>query len=55
VSALEKGTGKTNKITIINDKSRLSEEEIERMVNEAEKYKEEDEHTKKKVESKNAF
>merc|ERR1711878_249532 len=39
VSALEKSTGKENKITITNDKGRLSQEEIERMVQEAEKYK----------------
>ena len=55
VSAVDKGTGKTNKITITNDKGRLSKEEIERMVNEAEKYKGEDEKIKKKVEAKNAF
>jgi len=42
VSAVEKGTGKTNKIVITNDKGRLSKEEIERMLAEAEKYKEED-------------
>merc|ERR1712014_560179 len=39
VSALEKSTGKEQKITITNDKGRLSQEEIERMVEEAEKYK----------------
>ena len=55
VSAVDKGTGKTNKITITNDKGGLSKEEIERMVNEAEKYKGEDEIIKKKVEAKNAF
>ena len=43
VSALEKGTGKTQKITITNDKGRLSKEEIDKMVSEAEKFKEEDE------------
>ena len=43
VSALEKGTGKTNKIVITNDKGRLSKEDIERMLAEAEKYKAEDE------------
>merc|ERR1711874_64176 len=42
VSAVEKGTGKAEKITITNDKGRLSKEEIERMVNEAETYKGED-------------
>jgi len=55
VSAVDKGTGKTNKITITNDKGRLSKEEIERMVNEAEKYKGEDEIIKQKVEAKNAL
>jgi len=55
VSAVDKGTGKTNKITITNEKGRLSKEEIERMVNEAEKYKGEDEKIKKKVEAKNGF
>ena len=39
VSAADKSTGKENKITITNDKGRLSAEDIERMVNEAEKYK----------------
>merc|ERR1712224_1118812 len=43
VSAVEKGTGKSNKIVITNDKGRLSKEEIERMLSDAEKYKEEDE------------
>ena len=42
VSAVDKSTGKENKITITNDKGRLSKDDIERMVNEAEKYKEED-------------
>jgi heat shock 70kDa protein 1/2/6/8 len=39
VSAADKTTGKSNRITITNDKGRLSKEEIERMVSEAEKYK----------------
>ena len=55
VSATEKSTNKTNKITITNDKGRLSPEEIERMVAEAEKYKDEDDHFKGKVEAKNKF
>jgi L1 cell adhesion molecule like protein len=55
VSASDKGTGKVNKITITNDKGRLSKEEIERMVNEAEKYKGEDEKIKKNIEAKNGF
>merc|ERR1719267_179534 len=49
VSALEKSTGKQNKITITNDKGRLSKDEIERMVEEAEKYKAEDEANKEKA------
>jgi len=55
VSALEKSTGKENKITITNDKGRLSQEEIERMVQEAEKYKAEDDANKNRVESKNGL
>ena len=42
VSAVEKGTGKQEKITITNDKGRLSKEEIDRMVNDAEKKPEAD-------------
>jgi len=55
VSAADKGTGKVNKITITNDKGRLSKEEIERMVSEAEKYKGEDEIVRKKIETKNGL
>ena len=55
VSALEKGTGKTNKIVITNDKGRLSKEEIERMLAEAEKYKEEDEAESARISAKNAL
>ncbi|MCI57750.1 heat-shock protein, partial [Trifolium medium] len=47
VSAEDMSTGKKNKITITNDKGRLSKEEIEKMVQEAEKYKVEDEEHKK--------
>ena len=43
VSAVEKSTGKEQKITIKNDKGRLSQDEIDRMVDEAERYKAEDE------------
>ena len=39
VSAADKSTGKQNKITITNDKGRLSKEEIERMVNDADKFR----------------
>lgn len=55
VSALEKGTGKTNKIVITNDKGRLSKEEIERMLAEAEKYKDEDEAEASRVSAKNGL
>jgi len=55
VSAVDKGTGKLNKITITNEKGRLSKEEIEKMVNDAEKYKGEDEIMKKRIEAKNSF
>ena len=53
VSAVEKGTGKSNKITITNDKGRLSKEDIEKMVAEAEKFKEEDEKESQRIASKN--
>ncbi|TID31325.1 hypothetical protein CANINC_000036 [Pichia inconspicua] len=53
VSALEKGTGKTQKITITNDKGRLSQEDIERMVAEAEKFKDEDEKEAARIAAKN--
>ena len=53
VSAKDKSTGNTQKITIKNDKGRLSQEEIDRMINDAEKFKSEDEEIKKKVEAKN--
>jgi len=53
VSAVDKSTGKENKITITNDKGRLSKEEIERMVNDAEKFKDEDEKQKERVAAKN--
>jgi L1 cell adhesion molecule like protein len=55
VSAVEKSTGKENKITITNDKGRLSQEDIDRMVAEAEKYKDADERNKLRVEAKNAL
>jgi len=55
VQAQDKASGKAEKITITNDKGRLTKEEIERMVNDAEKYKAEDELIKKKIEAKNGF
>jgi len=53
VSAVDKGTGKSESITINKDKSRLSEEEIERMVQEAEKYADEDNALRENIEAKN--
>jgi len=55
VSAQDKSTGKQNKITITNDKGRLSKEEIERMVQEAEKYKNEDEGQRERISAKNGL
>merc|ERR1712018_625407 len=53
VSAADKSSGKSNKITITNDKGRLSKEDIEKMVNDAEKYKADDEKAKDRVQAKN--
>jgi L1 cell adhesion molecule like protein len=53
VSAAEKSTGKSQKITITNDKGRLSREEVERLVAESEKYAEEDKKVMERVEAKN--
>lgn len=53
VSAKDKSTGKSNKITITNDKGRLSKADIERMVNEAEKYKEEDNKQRQRIAARN--
>merc|ERR1712205_10443 len=55
VSAVEKSTGKEQKITIKNDKGRLSQDEIDRMVDEAERYKAEDEANRVRVEAKNSL
>lgn len=55
VTAEEKAGGRKHQITITNDKGRLSKEDIERMVQEAEKYKEEDEAHRKKVEARNGL
>jgi len=55
VSACDKSTGKENKITITNDKGRLSKEDIEKMVNDAEKYKKEDEEMRDKITAKNGL
>merc|ERR1712232_850389 len=55
VSALEKGSGKAEKITITNDKGRLSKEEIEKMVADAEKFKGEDDKQKERISAKNGL
>ncbi|CAG8892488.1 unnamed protein product [Penicillium egyptiacum] len=55
VSASDKGTGSSESITITNDKGRLSQEEIDRMVQEAEQYAEEDKAIKGKIEARNGL
>ena len=55
VSASDKSTGKSNQITITNEKGRLSQSEIDRMVQEAEKFRAEDEQNKQKIEAKNGL
>ena len=55
VTALEKSTGKSSKVEITNDKSRLSKEDVEKMTADAEKYAKEDEEFKEKVEAKNSL
>uniref|UniRef100_A0A2K5ZPT0 Heat shock-related 70 kDa protein 2 n=1 Tax=Mandrillus leucophaeus TaxID=9568 RepID=A0A2K5ZPT0_MANLE len=55
VTAADKSTGKENKITITNDKGRLSKDDIDRMVQEAERYKSEDEANRDRVAAKNAL
>ncbi|EPB80736.1 putative chaperone protein DnaK [Ancylostoma ceylanicum] len=53
VTAEDKGTGNKNKITITNDQNRLSPEDIERMINDAEKFAEDDKKVKEQVEARN--
>jgi heat shock 70kDa protein 1/2/6/8 len=55
VSAVDKTTGRSSRITITNDKGRMYKEEIERMVNDAEKYRAEDEAAAARITSKNAL
>ena len=55
VSANDKGTGKTETITITNDKGRLTKEEIEQMVKDGEKFAEEDKAVKEKIDARNQF
>ncbi|HEY6437598.1 MAG TPA: Hsp70 family protein [Ignavibacteriaceae bacterium] len=53
VTAEDKGTGNKEKITITNDHNRLTPEDIERMIKDAEKFAEDDKKVKEKVEAKN--
>ena len=53
IEAHDKGSGKKEQITITNDKGRLSSDDIERMVQEAEEFKDEDQKIKDKIEAKN--
>ena len=55
VAAEDKGSGKSEKITITAEKGRLSQEEIERMVQEAEEFAEEDKRTKERIDGRNAL
>jgi len=55
VSAVDKGTGKSEKITITADKGRLSQEEIERMVREAEEFAEEDKKVRERIDARNGL
>ncbi|XP_017461235.1 PREDICTED: heat shock 70 kDa protein-like, partial [Rhagoletis zephyria] len=53
VSAQDKSTGKQNKITITNDKGRLSKAEIEKMVRDAEQFKDDDDKQRERIAAKN--
>merc|ERR1711924_342639 len=55
VGAEDKGTGNAEKITITNDKGRLTEEEIEKMIRESEEFAEEDKLAKERIDARNAF
>merc|ERR1712032_1340391 len=55
VSAVEKATGKSEKIVITNDSGRLSKEEIEKMIKDAEEFAESDKNVKEKIDAKNAL
>ena len=55
VSAEEKGTGKSESITITNEKGRLSKEEIDQMIKDAEKFADEDKEVKEKIDAKNSI
>jgi heat shock protein 5 len=55
VSAEDKGTGKKEKITITNDQNRLSPEDIEKMVSDAEKFADSDKVMKERIDARNEF
>jgi len=55
VSAVEKATGKSEKIVITNDSGRLSKDEIEKMLREAEQFAEQDKKTKERIDAKNSL
>ena len=55
VNAVEKSSGKSEKITVTNDKGRLSKDDIEKMLKDAEKYKEEDKKAREKIDAKNGL
>lgn len=55
VEAEDKGTGKSKGLTITNDKGRLSKEQIEKMINDAEKYADEDKSLRERIEAKNSL
>merc|ERR1712230_42694 len=55
VAAEDKSTGKKETITITNDKGRLTEDQIEKMIKEAEQFADEDKKVKERVDAKNAF
>jgi L1 cell adhesion molecule like protein len=55
VTAADKATGKQSHVTITNEKGRLSHEEIEKMVNDAEQFKDEDKKVRERIEVKNGL
>ena len=55
VAAEDKGTGKSEKITITNDQGRLNEEQIQKMIPEGEEFADEDKKVKERVDARNAF
>merc|ERR1719359_83871 len=55
VSAEDKGTGKKEQITITAEKGRLSQEEIDKMIRDAEEFADEDKKVKERIDAKNAF